>query len=87
MTDLALQLAGEDVRLLAERALWWPRASTVVVADLHGERPPPFARRESPSRAGNGDDLARLGSALHRCGATRLVVLGDLFQPNRDASR
>ncbi len=80
MTDLALQLAGEDVRLLAERALWWPRASTVVVADLHWGKAATFRAAGIPlPRGGTGDDLARLGSALHRCGATRLVVLGDLF--------
>ena len=35
MTDVALTIVGEEVYLLAERALYWPNASTLIVADLH----------------------------------------------------
>jgi uncharacterized protein len=79
MTDVALTLSGEEVYLLSERALYWPNASTLVVADLHwGKGPASLAGAPSPI-ATTSDDLARLDSALTRTGARRMFVLGDLF--------
>jgi uncharacterized protein len=80
MTDVALTLAGEQVYLLSERALFWPGAATLVVADLHWGKPTPVA---TPGVrvpiATTSDDLSRLDSALQRTEARRMVVLGDLF--------
>jgi DNA ligase-associated metallophosphoesterase len=80
VTDVMLTIAGEDVYLLAERALWWPNASTLVVADLHWGKASTFRAAGIPIPIGTtSDDLARLDSALTRTGARRMVVLGDLF--------
>ena len=80
MTDISLTLAGELVYLLSERALYWPGASTLVVADLHWGKPPLFPTPGTPAPlATSSDDLARLDSALQRTSARRMVVLGDLF--------
>jgi uncharacterized protein len=80
MTDIALTLAGEEVYLLSERALYWPNASTLVVADLHWGKASTFRAVGIPIPIGTtSDDLARLDSALTRTGARRMVVLGDLF--------
>jgi DNA ligase-associated metallophosphoesterase len=80
MTDVALTLAGEQVYLLSERALYWPGASTLVVADLHWGKPSNHqATGIRAPLATTGDDLARLDSALQRTSARRMVVLGNLF--------
>ena len=80
MTDIVLDLAGEEVRLLPERALVWSRTSTLVVADVHWGKAAAFRAAGIPiPGGGTGDDLARLDTALLRTGARRLVVLGDLF--------
>src|SRR5918994_245534 len=80
MTDVMLTIAGEELYLLAERALWWPNASTLVVADLHWGKASTFRAAGIPIPIGTtSDDLARLDSALTRTGARRMVVLGDLF--------
>jgi uncharacterized protein len=80
MTDIALKLAGEQVYLLPERALYWPGASTLVVADLHWGKAGTFRAAGVPLPIGTtSDDLARLDSALQRTEARRMVVLGDLF--------
>jgi uncharacterized protein len=80
MTDVMLTIAGEEIYLLAERALWWPNASTLVVADLHWGKASTFRAAGIPIPIGTtSDDLARLDSALTRTGARRMVVLGDLF--------
>ena len=80
MTDVTLTLAGEQVYLLSERALYWPGASTLVVADLHWGKAATFRSVGIPIPIGTtSDDLARLDSALQRTQARRMVVLGDLF--------
>lgn len=80
MTDVLLTLAGEEVRLMPERALFWQRACTLVIADVHWGKAATFRAAGIPIPGGaTTDDLARLDSALRRTGARRLLVLGDLF--------
>ena len=80
MSDVSLTLAGEQVSLMSERALYWPGTSTLVVADLHCGKASTFRAAGIPIPIGTtSDDLARLDSALRRTGARRMVVLGDLF--------
>ena len=80
MTDVSLTLAGEQLYLLSERAVYWPGAGTLVVADLHWGKGATSRAAGVPMPVGTtSDDLARLDSALQRTGARRMVVLGDLF--------
>ena len=80
MSDVHLTLAGEDVRLLPERALFWPGACTLLVADVHWGKAATFRAAGIPIPGGTtSEDIARLDGALRRTGARRLVVLGDLF--------
>lgn len=80
MSDVSLTLAGEQVCLMSERALYWPGTSTLVVADLHWGKASTFRAAGIPIPIGTtSDDLARLDSALQRTSARRMVVLGDLF--------
>lgn len=80
MSEVRLVLAGEDVRLLPERALFWQRTCTLIVADVHWGKGATFRAAGIPIPGGTTtDDLARLDAALARTGASRLVVLGDLF--------
>lgn len=80
MTDARVRLAGEDILLLSERALFWPRAAALVAADLHWGKAATFRAAGIPVPAGTTSaDLARLDAALDRTCARRLLVLGDLF--------
>ena len=80
MTDASVRLAGEEVLLLPERAAFWPRAATLIVADLHWGKGATFRAAGIPIPFGStGDDLRRLDAALDRTCVRRLVVLGDLF--------
>jgi DNA ligase-associated metallophosphoesterase len=77
---LATELGGEPVVLLAERALFWPRAATLLVADLHlGKAASLRAGGVPVPRGATASDLDRLGALLRRTGSTRVVVLGDLI--------
>jgi uncharacterized protein len=73
-------LAGERVVLLAERALFWPRGGTVLVADVHLGKGAAFrAGGVALPRGATATDLERLSRLVNSMRATRLVVLGDLL--------
>jgi hypothetical protein len=77
--DVRVEVAGTAVELLPERAVWWPDASTLLVADLHWGKTETFRAAGLPVPGGElDDDLGRLSRALEKTGAKRLVVLGDL---------
>lgn len=80
MTPLRHKLAGEAVELLPDRALFWPRASTLIVADVHLGKSAAFRRLGVAVPSGSTqNDLARLDALLTATDAKRLLVLGDLF--------
>jgi DNA ligase-associated metallophosphoesterase len=90
MSDLCIDVAGEPVWLLPERALFWPRPATLVAADFHWGKAATFRTAGIPvPGGGTHDDLVRLDAALERTRAQRLAVLGDLFhaRAGRIASR
>jgi DNA ligase-associated metallophosphoesterase len=73
-------VAGESLYLLPERAVYWPRARTLIVADLHWGKDETFRSSAIPIPAGPiRADLARLDTALAKTGAERVLVLGDLW--------
>ncbi|MFO1324010.1 MAG: ligase-associated DNA damage response endonuclease PdeM [Burkholderiales bacterium] len=73
-------IAGEIVELFAERALHWPAASTLFVADVHLGKAAAFRAGGVPlPRGGTQADLARLSALLAWTSARRLVVLGDFL--------
>ncbi len=77
---MKLDLAGETVHLLSERALLWPRERALVVADLHVGKADVFRARGIPIPAGSsGQTLARLTRVLSENAVTQLIVLGDFF--------
>jgi rRNA maturation RNase YbeY len=76
---LAIVVAGVALRLLADRAVWWPEAGTLFVADVHLGKAESFSALGVPvPRGPTGATLDRLSALIDACGATRLVVLGDL---------
>lgn len=69
----------ETLSLLPERAVWWGRLRTLLVADLHLGKAASFRAGGAPvpetvTRA----DLDRLSGLIGGLGAERVVVLGDL---------
>ena len=77
---MKISLAGESVELLPERALWWPAAQTLFVADLHLGKAASFRALGQPVPAGTTqDNLQRLSRLIEGHGARRLVFLGDFL--------
>ncbi|MEO8304684.1 MAG: ligase-associated DNA damage response endonuclease PdeM [Betaproteobacteria bacterium] len=76
----AATLAGEDVELFAERAMFWPRASTLFVADVHLGKAAAFrAGGVAIPRGTTANDLARLTALIGRTRCEHLVILGDFI--------
>ncbi|HEU0053447.1 MAG TPA: ligase-associated DNA damage response endonuclease PdeM [Longimicrobium sp.] len=75
-----VEVAGERVALLAERALFRPSVSTLYVADPHWGKAATFRAAGVAVPGGTtAENTERLSRALERTGASRLVFLGDLF--------
>lgn len=80
LVPVSLDLAGEDVRLRSDPALYWPRRRTLYVADVHLGKAATFRAKAVPlPRGTTPENLRRLGAAVDAAGAERLVVLGDLL--------
>lgn len=80
MSDLFTTVAGESLQLLSQRAAFWVRRSTLLIADLHVGKAAAFRRGGVPIPRGTTEaDLRRLSGTLAMTGARRLVVLGDLY--------
>src|SRR5258708_8933957 len=64
--------------------MYWPRAETLFVADTHWGKDATFRAAAIAVPGGTlRDDLDRLGIAIGRTGARRLIVLGDLLHAKK----
>ena len=78
---------GTVLWLLHQRAVWWPSARMVFVADLHFGKAATFRRAGQPVPHGTtADNLARLDAVLDVTGAAHLVFLGDFLHARSGAA-
>lgn len=77
---LPWRLAGEDVELLADKALYWPSRAMLLLADLHIGKAAAFRAAGQPVPHGTtAAALARLDALLATRSVRQLVVLGDFL--------
>ncbi len=77
---LDLPIAGEPMRLLADRALFWPARQRLLIADLHLGKSDAFrAWGIAVPSGGTAHDLSRLQRLLQQCDARELWILGDFL--------
>ncbi|MDT8306489.1 MAG: ligase-associated DNA damage response endonuclease PdeM, partial [Anaerolineae bacterium] len=75
-----MEVAGERLAVLGERALYWPARETLLIADPHFGKAASFRANGIPVPDGTtGGTLARLTSVLAQTAARRLICLGDLL--------
>ncbi|HKV07517.1 MAG TPA: ligase-associated DNA damage response endonuclease PdeM [Thermoanaerobaculia bacterium] len=75
-----IEVAGEPLVLLPERAVFQERTGTLLVADAHLGKAAAFRSAAIPLPGGTTTEaLLRLSAALERTGARRLLLLGDFF--------
>ena len=78
---------GTALWLLPQRAVWWPAAKMVFVADVHFGKAATFRRAGQPVPHGTtADNLARLDALLATTAATHLVFLGDFLHARSGAA-
>ena len=81
---LPCTVAGVDLELHGEHAVFWQDTRTLLIADAHWGKAATFRAASIPLPDTEVDsDLHRLSRVLDRTGATRLVVLGDLLHNRR----
>lgn len=87
LESLEVQLGGEPVHLLADRALYWPARRRLLLADLHLGKADTFrAAGIALPRGGTALDLARISSLVEATDAEELWVLGDMLHGRTDLS-
>jgi DNA ligase-associated metallophosphoesterase len=70
----------EQIILLPQRALFWPRRRTLIISDLHLGKGGVFRRAGLAVPTGSSQhDLTRLRELIACHQAERLVILGDFF--------
>ena len=80
--------AGQQFRMLADRALFWPRHDALIVADLHLEKASWYAALGQPLPPYDSHDtLDRLAVLVARTGARAIWCLGDSFHDRHAADR
>jgi DNA ligase-associated metallophosphoesterase len=73
-------IAGEDLLLLPERAMFWPSRRTLFVADYHLGKAASFRKAGIPLPAGTtSENVERLDRAIERTRAGHVVFLGDFL--------
>ncbi len=78
--DAAIELRGQTVVLMPERAAWWKDEETLLVADLHFGKAATFRAGGIPVPSGTTMEiLSRLTRVASRTGARRMIFLGDLL--------
>ncbi|UCJ15232.1 ligase-associated DNA damage response endonuclease PdeM [Pseudomonas sp. MM211] len=86
---LAVEIAGETLWLLADKALYWPAKQTLLVADAHLGKAATYRTLGQPVPQGTtARNLQRLDDLLASYPTRRLVFLGDLLhaRPARTGS-
>jgi DNA ligase-associated metallophosphoesterase len=80
MNALELQLAGERLLLLPQKAMYWPRERTLMVADIHFGKAASFRALGVPVPHGTTTaNLRALDALVAEHGARRIVFLGDFL--------
>jgi len=76
----SVQWANESLELLPEHALWWPKAHTLFIADLHLGKSASYRQFGLPVPSGSTqDNLQRMTRLVDRYAPRQIVCLGDFM--------
>lgn len=76
----SLIIQGQELELLAEKALLWSKRSALIIADVHLGKITHFRKSGMPiPRQAELENYERLSSLILNRGIKRVLILGDLF--------
>ena len=78
--DISVQVAGCDVLLLADKALYWPQQQLLCIADAHFGKAAAYRALGQPVPHGTtAANLLRLDALLESYAVSELIFLGDFL--------
>ena len=78
--DITVQIAGCDMLLLADKALYWPQQKLLCIADAHFGKAAAYRALGQPVPHGTtAANLARLDTLLSSYPVSELIFLGDFL--------
>lgn len=81
---LKVEVGGESLALLPEKAAWWPARQTLLIADAHLGKAVSFrSLGVAVPRGTTTETLTRLAGLVERWGARRVIFLGDFLHSAR----
>lgn len=82
---LSINLQGEEILLLPERAMYWTRKKIMIVADLHWGKTGHFRKNgiAIPVNTQHNDEI-RLSALIKKHNVDRLIVAGDFFHSKQN---
>ena len=84
--NLCVEICGEDIYLLPEKALFWPEKKILHLSDLHIGKAGYFQKQGIPLPAKSiFKDLKRLDYLLDVYDPESVVILGDMFHNRKNA--
>ena len=84
VATVTLQVGGNTLMLLPEKAIFLPEYDTLLIADAHIGKATSFRQLGVPVPAGTtGETLSVLTRLIHRLDAKRVVFLGDFLHSAR----
>ncbi|MDH1264711.1 ligase-associated DNA damage response endonuclease PdeM [Pseudomonas sp. GD03944] len=76
----SVQLAGAELWLLADKAIWWPAQRALLIADIHIGKAAAYRALGQPVPHGTtAANLQRLDALLQRFACRQLIFLGDFL--------
>ncbi len=84
---MEVNIEGEELTLLGEKAIYWPKHQMLLIADLHLGKVNHFRRSgiAVPSQS-NNQNIERLISLLQHYDIKRVMFMGDLFHSHYNPS-
>ncbi|AWL06553.1 ligase-associated DNA damage response endonuclease PdeM [Massilia oculi] len=80
MSGVMVEVAGESLLLLPEKAIHWPRERMLIIADIHFGKAAAFRALGVPvPRGTTSENLAGLDALVAAHGARQVVFLGDFL--------
>jgi DNA ligase-associated metallophosphoesterase len=78
--EYVLQIAGTEILLLADKAIYWPEMKTLLIADIHFGKAAAYRALGQPVPCGTtATNLLRLDRLLAQYDCSQVIFLGDFL--------